>query len=114
MRNDPSTAAEAKMPANFLPHRPPKKMFSTAPMSGSSGIQRSRLVVMSRPSNELPLQELHVPGIEGLAEAKDRDHDREPDDRLRGRHGHDEKHDHLDRKSTRLNSSHVALPRMPS
>src|ERR1051325_6633558 len=95
MRNDPSTAAEARTPANFLPHRPPKKMFSTAPISGSSGIQRSRLVVMSRPSKELPLQELHVPGIESLPEAKDRDHDREPDDRLRGRHGHDEKHDHL-------------------
>src|SRR5581483_1205472 len=72
-----------------------KKTLSTAAASGSSGIQRSRLVVMSRPSSELPLQKLHVSGIESLSETKDRDDDRQAHHRLGGRHRHDEKHDHL-------------------
>src|SRR6185369_2383643 len=93
MRKDARTAAEARMPANFLPQRRPKKIFSSAPASGSSGIQRSRFVVMA--SARLPFQELHVPGIERLAVAKHRDDDRQADDCLGGRDRHNEKTDDL-------------------
>src|SRR5690348_4163375 len=93
MTNDASTAAEATMPASCLPQRLRKKIFSSAPASGSSAIQGRRFVVMA--SARLPLQELHVPGIERLAVAKHRDEDCQADDGFGGGDRHDEEDDDL-------------------